>query len=48
MPHKIFSASGLWFRLRPIGLALRAASHSLYTCSAGLLYGHWPVPPRRY
>src|SRR5438128_7474789 len=22
------------------------ASHSWYTCFAGLLYGYWPVPPR--
>src|SRR3989441_13362735 len=35
--------SGLLFRLRPIGLALRAASRSWYTLRASLIW-QWPVP----
>src|SRR5213594_3121880 len=35
--------SGLLFRLRPIGLALRAASRSWYTLLASLIW-QWPVP----
>ena len=38
--------SGLLFRLRPIGLALRAASRSWYTLRASWIW-QWPVPPHK-
>jgi outer membrane protein len=41
-------ASGSSWWLRPIGLALRAASRSWYTGFAGLLEWQWPVPPRQF
>src|SRR5207247_3921932 len=37
---RIFSSFGIVLASGP------PASHSSYTCFAGLLYGHWPVPPR--
>src|SRR6266566_4310430 len=37
---------GLLFGLRPIGLALRAASRSWYTLRASWIW-QWPVPPHK-